>query len=172
MSTGDQQQQMLVLCCLQWWLFTCFWTDFWRKMRLLGNWVVRVELGEEMLKIVWPSTSESKGGTLLELQVLFKKDIYILVGNSLCHFVSKYEKKSVSLNSMNWRCKWQYSITHLLPRDDIFINICSVMEFQRWWVLKSKLFGQESTYHQGKIFKKIQWVMTVCQKVPKLYFQS
>ena len=46
------------------------------------------------------------------------------------------------------------------------------MEFQRWWVLKSKLFGQESTYHQGKILKKFLQVMTVRQKVPKLYFQS
>jgi hypothetical protein len=46
------------------------------------------------------------------------------------------------------------------------------MEFQRWWVLKSKLFGQESTCHQGKIFKKFLRVMAVHQKVPKLYFQS
>ena len=52
------------------------------------------------------------------------------------------------------------------------LNISSVVEFQRWWVLKSKLFGQESTCHQGKIFKKILRVMTVCQKVPKSYFQS
>ena len=44
-------------------------------------------------------------------------------------------------------------------------NISSVVEFQRLWVLKSKLFGQESTCHQGKIFKKIL-------QVPKSYFQS
>ena len=37
----------------------------------------------------------------------------------------------------------------------LYTNISSVVEFQRWWVLKSKLFGQESTCHQGKIFKKI-----------------
>ena len=53
-----------------------------------------------------------------------------------------------------------------------YINISSVMEFQRWWVLKSKLFGQESTCHQGKIFKKFLQVMTVRQKAPKSYFQS
>ena len=41
-----------------------------------------------------------------------------------------------------------------LQRDVIGINISSVVKFQRWWVLKSKLFGQESTCHQGKIFKK------------------
>ena len=33
----------------------------------------------------------------------------------------------------------------------LFSNISSVVEFQRRWVLKSKLFGQESTYHQGNI---------------------
>ena len=54
----------------------------------------------------------------------------------------------------------------------MYINISSVVEFQRWWVLKSKLFGQESTCHQGKILKKILRVMTVYKKVPKSYFQS
>ena len=46
-------------------------------------------------------------------------------------------------------------------------NISSVVEFQRWWVLTSKLFDQESTCHQGKIFKKFLRVMKVCQKVLK-----
>ena len=39
------------------------------------------------------------------------------------------------------------------------------MEFQRWWVLESKLFGQESTCHQGKIFKIFLQVMKVIQKL-------
>ena len=39
------------------------------------------------------------------------------------------------------------------------------MEFQRWWVLKSKLLGHESTFHQGKIFKKFLQVMTVRQEL-------
>ena len=56
-----------------------------------------------------------------------------------------------------------------LAEDVSFINISSVVEFQRWWVLISKLFGQESTCHQGQ---KILLVMTVCEKVPKLYLQS
>ena len=30
-------------------------------------------------------------------------------------------------------------------------NISSVVEFQRRWVLKSKLFGQESTCHQKSL---------------------
>ena len=29
-------------------------------------------------------------------------------------------------------------------------NVSSVVEFQRWWVLKSKIFGQESTYSKEK----------------------
>ena len=59
--------------------------------------------------------------------------------------------------------------TQLVSR---YFNISFVVEFQRWWVLKGKLFGQESTCHQGQIFKKFLRVMTVRQKVPKLYFQS
>ena len=27
------------------------------------------------------------------------------------------------------------------------------------------IFGQESTYHQGKCSKKFLWVMSVCQKL-------
>ena len=50
-------------------------------------------------------------------------------------------------------------------------NISSVMEFQLWWVLKSKHFGQESTC-QGFFFLNFLRVMTVCQKVQKSYFQS
>ena len=32
-----------------------------------------------------------------------------------------------------------------LPAVSTYVNISSVVEFQRWWVLKSKLFAQEST---------------------------
>ena len=28
----------------------------------------------------------------------------------------------------------------------MYINVSSVEEVQRWWVLKSKIFAQESTY--------------------------
>ena len=31
----------------------------------------------------------------------------------------------------------------------LYINISSVLEFQRWWVLKSMIFGQESTYSKA-----------------------
>ena len=44
------------------------------------------------------------------------------------------------------------SIIHFLSKNVLlnitsirYINISSVLEFQRWWVLKSKTFGQEST---------------------------
>ena len=32
------------------------------------------------------------------------------------------------------------------------INIISVVEFQRWWALKSKIFGQKSTYSKEFFF--------------------
>ena len=35
----------------------------------------------------------------------------------------------------------------------ISTNVSSVVEFQRWWVLKSKNFGQESTYSREIFFK-------------------
>ena len=34
------------------------------------------------------------------------------------------------------------------------VNISSVVEFQKWWVLKSKNFGQESTINSKKDFFK------------------
>ena len=35
---------------------------------------------------------------------------------------------------------------------ELLINVSSVVEFQRWWVLKSKIFGQESTYEKDLFF--------------------
>ena len=41
---------------------------------------------------------------------------------------------------------------HTIHFHEMFIfNISSVEKFQRWWVLKSNIFGQESTYLKGKI---------------------
>ena len=34
--------------------------------------------------------------------------------------------------------------------NNLHTNVSSVVEFQRWWVLKSKIFGQESTYSKEK----------------------
>ena len=55
--------------------------------------------------------------------------------------------------------------------------VCMLISVRSWnfkdgGSLKASFFGQESTCHQGKFFKEILQVMTVCQKVPKLYFQS
>ena len=36
----------------------------------------------------------------------------------------------------------------------LFINISSVVELQRWWVLKSKLIGRDSTYSMEFLFKR------------------
>ena len=45
------------------------------------------------------------------------------------------------------------------------MELSSDVEFQRWWVLKSKIFGQESTYYQGKCAKKFLRGMPVRQKL-------
>ena len=49
-------------------------------------------------------------------------------------------------------------------------NVSSVVEFWRWWVLKCKIFAQESKCSKDFLKKILQWIM-VCQKVSKLYFQ-
>ena len=37
------------------------------------------------------------------------------------------------------------------------INVSLVVELQRWWILKSKVFGQESTYSKDFFFEN--WSM-------------
>ena len=46
------------------------------------------------------------------------------------------------------------------------INISSVVEFQRWWVLKSKLFAKESTYSKEILIPTTLnhlWFSVVCK---------
>ena len=45
------------------------------------------------------------------------------------------------------------------------IDISSVVEFQRWWVLKSKILGQESTYSKDFFSKSVDesWFIKKCQ---------
>ena len=80
----------------------------------------------------------------------------ILLCNSRHHKVTRLLKLisyDVTLMKINQQISWVLS------------SVSLVVEFKRWWVLKSKVFGQESTCHQGKIFKKFLRVMTVCQKL-------
>ena len=76
-----------------------------------------------------------------------------------------FSRGSVSMPTLNTTISGLVVTAHavIAPVTQRPTNISSVVEFQRWWVLKSKLFGQESTCHQGKIFKKFLQVMTVCQ---------
>ena len=49
---------------------------------------------------------------------------------------------------------------------ELYIIISSVVEFQRWWVLKSKIFGHESTYSKENNSKKSVdelWFVKKCQ---------
>ena len=50
-------------------------------------------------------------------------------------------------------------------------NISSVVEFQIWWVLKSKIFAKESTYSKEKKLKNSADEF-VHQKIPKSEFES
>ena len=43
------------------------------------------------------------------------------------------------------------SIYYVIECRGISINVSSFVEFERWWVLKSKIFGQESTYSKEKV---------------------
>ena len=71
--------------------------------------------------------------------------------------------------------KWkkQANLCLLKPISIVFqIVIGSVVEFQRWWVLKSKIFGQESTYlkkekksiAENKLVQKLKLENTVFNK--------
>ena len=42
-------------------------------------------------------------------------------------------------------------ILKLCKKPDMYININSVVDFQRCWVLKSKIFGQKSIYAKESI---------------------
>ena len=58
---------------------------------------------------------------------------------------------------------------------DMHNNISSVMEFQRRWVLKSKIFSQESTYLMEIFFKKSideLWFIKKCQNCTFIQGQS
>jgi len=68
-----------------------------------------------------------------------------------------------------WNEVWIYVDS---GNDALSINISSVVEFQRWWVLKKQAFRPRINMPPRKNLWKILRVMTVCQTVSKLYFQS
>ena len=66
-----------------------------------------------------------------------------------------------------------HKMVHHLPKIEkhffyVQFNISSVVEFQRCWVLNSKVFGQNQIYSNEKIVHPL----TGCQKVSKSDFQS
>ena len=95
-------------------------------------------------------------------------DSYLLFANPIHRNNFWFDAANIALMDYLFR----HTYINSLILYNVYNNISSVVEFQRWWLLKSKLFGQESTWHQRKIFKKILRVLTVCQKVPKLSFQT
>ena len=90
----------------------------------------------------------------------------ILLCNSRHHMVTRLLKLisyDVTLMKINQQISWVLS------------SVSLVVEFKRWWVLKRKIFGQESTYSREIIFKKSVaklWFIKMCQNCTfKVNFQ-
>ena len=49
-------------------------------------------------------------------------------------------------SQMSYQEKVAFEVFLPLNQKQVQFNISSVEEFQRWWGLKRKIFGQESTY--------------------------
>ena len=54
----------------------------------------------------------------------------------------------------------------------MYSNISSVVECQRWWFLKSKIFGQESTYRTRAIITHGLYTFYPLFKVQKRFFKG
>ena len=129
-------------------LFSCLFCP-WKLLTIKG-------------KILYPTALTAHSGQKLQIRIMnlsvdLSRGIMILLFPTFSLQVIQWHMNKTKST------RWMHTVC---------INISSVLEFQRWWVLKSELFGQESTCHQGKTLKKFLRVMTVCQKVPKLYFES
>ena len=100
---------------------------------------------------------------------IFINRMFSILGN---HFSSRYFRFEIWIQSSVGVTKICYTDKKSLPFSQLFvgvwqrdflwwgkahvmgINVRSVVEFQRWWVLKSKIFGQESTYSKD-FFKSV-----------------
>ena len=51
-------------------------------------------------------------------------------------------------------------------------NISSVVEFQRWWVLKSKIFGQEDFFLRGMSVHQKLGIISESKVVQKLSLEK
>ena len=99
---------------------------------------------------------------------IFEKMTFFESTNSHFHFPSSLWKSAtqnygvawMELTSYDYHC-FQLKVTLIFFLANVptkedhlkaivllgeYYNISSIVEFQRWWVLKSKVFGQESTY--------------------------
>ena len=83
---------------------------------------------------------------ILHLFTLAAVISYCSISALKCYKCTDPEKNVQSSMGHKWLC---YSITlfeHLSKKSiGMFTNVSSVVAFQGWWVLKSKLFAQEST---------------------------
>ena len=64
-----------------------------------------------------------------------------IIHGKYCFLCSLQKTKSIDK-----KLQQSYFIDIYVLLQNCMYIISSVVEFQRWWVLKSKIFGQESTY--------------------------
>ena len=76
--------------------------------------------------------------------------------NFLFYIYWKYEGGTVIWSViLRMGTNWKYLLKLSHPYSlSVYINVSSVVEFQRWWVLKCKIFSQESTRSKENVLKK------------------
>ena len=85
------------------------------------------------------------------------KNLKNRMSSSRKHFIPLWHATEISHGIQQRNLKTD-SFYHLREINELWIwatNVSSVVEFQRWWVLKSKIFGQESTYSKDFFFKSV-----------------
>ena len=99
---------------------------------------------------------------------------WVNCNHGYCQCTARSQEPYSSKNSQKYCHLNQHSFA-TCARGTYYINMSSVVEFLKWWVLKSKIFGQESTYSREFFFKKSVdelWFFKKCQNCTfKVNFQ-
>ena len=93
----------------------------------------------------------SKFGVFTSILIRWKGSVYKLVYKEMLAFMAVYFALNIFYRTILkngkenefYRNLFEGKVTKI---QCMYFSISSVVEFQRWWVLKSKIFVQESTY--------------------------
>ena len=93
----------------------------------------------------------SKFGVFTSILIRWKGSVYKLVYKEMLAFMAVYFALNIFYRTILkngkenefYRNLFEGKVTKI---QGMYFSISSVVEFQRWWVLKSKIFFQESTY--------------------------